>query len=68
MNDADRTDPRSAKGALESAGGTVIRATRRGALVLETENARRMMRRFRARGPDAETDPVRRSGTAAARP
>ncbi|MGZ4202970.1 MAG: hypothetical protein ACXVRH_13025 [Thermoleophilaceae bacterium] len=30
----------------ETHGGVVVRATRHGALVLETENARRMMRRI----------------------
>jgi hypothetical protein len=68
MDERDRTGPRAARRTLENASGTVIRATRRGVLVLETENARRMMRRFQSLKPDPETDPVRRSGTAPARP
>jgi hypothetical protein len=54
--DAERTEAEGARRALESAGGLVVRATRRGALVLETENARRMMRRFaKLRGPGSES-------------
>jgi hypothetical protein len=53
---------------MESASGTVMRATRRGALVLETENARRMMRRFRALKPDPDADRVKDARAAAARP
>lgn len=45
--DAERNQVERTRHALENAGGMVLRATRRGALVLETENARRMMRRFR---------------------
>jgi hypothetical protein len=68
MDERDRTDSHAARRAVERASGTVIRATRRGVLVLETENARRMMRRFQSLKPDPEADPVRRSGTAPARP
>jgi hypothetical protein len=35
----------NARRAVESAGGFALRATGRGALVLQTENARRMMQR-----------------------
>jgi len=68
MEDADRREQRGARRALESASGTVLRATRRGALVLETENARRMMRRFRALAPDPDEGSVEDAGAAAARP
>jgi hypothetical protein len=68
MDERDRMGSRAGRRAMESTSGTVIRATRRGVLVLETENARRMMRRFRALKPDPEPDPVGRSGTAPARP
>jgi hypothetical protein len=40
----DREDSTAARRALEYAGGFALRATRGGALVLQTENARRMMR------------------------
>lgn len=67
MKDADRTEPRGARRALENASGTVLRATRRGVLVLETENARRMMRRFRALAPDPNEESVDDARAAAAR-
>jgi hypothetical protein len=47
--DAERNRAEGARRALEPGGGMVLRVTRRGSLVLETENARRMMRRLRER-------------------
>jgi hypothetical protein len=66
--DSDRKESQLARRALENASGTVLRATRRGALVLETENARRMMRRFAKLRPDAEQDGIDDAGTAPAQP
>ena len=57
--DAERKQAEGARRALEAAGGMVLRATRRGALVLETENARRMMQRFRKLQPEPEPEPAR---------
>jgi hypothetical protein len=56
--DAERRQAEGARRALETASGTVLKATRRGALVLETENARRMMQRFRKLKPVREGDPA----------
>ena len=53
---AERKEVDGARRALEGAGGMVLRATRRGALVLETENARRMMRRFSKLHEDREPE------------
>lgn len=56
----DREETTAEARPLGQGGGVVIRATRHGALVLETENARRMMRRISklhpvAREPRSET-------------
>jgi hypothetical protein len=66
--DAERKDMERARHALESASGLVVRATRRGALVLETENARRMMRRLAQLRPGQEPEPPEDAETATARP
>jgi hypothetical protein len=63
--DSDRDETNATPRTSESAGGLVVRATRRGALVLETENARRMRERFaslrpvREAGPEAGAAPAR---------
>jgi hypothetical protein len=56
MMDADPTEPEPQRSSADDSKGLVVKATRRGSLVVETENARRMMRRFakvRARDPKA---------------
>lgn len=53
--DSDRREPDGARRTSSSTSGFVLRATRRGALVLETENARAMMRRFKQLRPKPET-------------
>jgi hypothetical protein len=65
---AERKEVDGARRAVESAGGMVLRATRRGALVLETENARRMMRRFSKRQSDPEPDAPQDPDAAPAQP
>ena len=45
--DAERNEFEEERRAREDISGPVLRATRRGALVLQTENARRMMQRLR---------------------
>lgn len=57
--DADPTDAASRRSTAKDSNGLVVKATRRGSLVLETENARRMMRRFaKLRGErDQASDP-----------
>jgi hypothetical protein len=52
--ESDRAGQQSAK--RSSNPGVVVRATRRGALVLETENARRMMARLRKLRPGTDPD------------
>jgi hypothetical protein len=49
--DLDRDDAAGARRLLENDGGVGLRSTRRGALVLQTENARRMMRELRELRP-----------------
>ena len=58
----DREEMTAEARPLDQGGGVVIRATRHGALVLETENARRMMRRITRLRPVSE----RQSGATAA--
>ena len=55
----DREETNAEARPLGERGGVVVRATRHGALVLETENARRMMRRITTLRPVREA----RSGT-----
>jgi hypothetical protein len=62
--DADPTDAASRPSIAEDSKGLVVKATRRGSLVVETENARRMMRRFAELRPDPAPD----SRTAGATP
>ncbi len=58
----DREETNAARRLRETHGGVVVRATRHGALVLETENARRMMQRITTLRPVREG----RSGATAA--
>lgn len=44
----------------------MLKATRRGALILETENARRIMRRFAKSRSEAEPTGIDDTGTASA--
>jgi hypothetical protein len=60
--DSDRGDAAGARRTLENDGGVVLRSTRRGALVLQTENARRMMRELRELRP-APAGHTGKSGT-----
>lgn len=62
--DADRTDPESKRPTAETSRGLVLKATRRGSLVVETENARRMMRRFAKMRPDGGPAPDRQAAGA----
>jgi hypothetical protein len=55
--EADRNEVEGARRVIEEVTGPVLRATRRGALILETENARRMMRRLRDLRPVPEGEP-----------
>jgi hypothetical protein len=52
--EADRTDAAPSRPAADETKGLVVKATGRGALVLETENARRMMRRLREAGSGSQ--------------
>lgn len=63
-----RNDLAGTRRALEAIGGPVLRATRRGALVLQTENARRMMRRVREELEPAAAEPAADAESAAAQP
>jgi hypothetical protein len=67
---ADRSEMDGASRANRNPDGLELRATHRGALVLQTENARRMMRRLRrfkaASKPD--TEPADAPGTAPVSP
>lgn len=64
--DSDRRETDGARREPSSTSGPVLRATRRGALVLETENARKMMRRLRKLRPQPDTDGSGDVGTAPA--
>ncbi|HEX6457586.1 MAG TPA: hypothetical protein VF032_01605 [Thermoleophilaceae bacterium] len=52
--DAEPTEPAPRRSTAKDSTGLMVKATRRGSLVLETENARRMMRRFRKLRPERE--------------
>jgi hypothetical protein len=67
---ADRTEEGGAPRATRDSDGLELRATHRGALVLQTENARRMMRRlrrFKAAAP-GDAEPADTPGSAPATP
>lgn len=55
--DADPTDATPRRSAGKESKGLVVKATRRGSLVVETEAARRMMRRFAKLRPEGEAGP-----------
>jgi hypothetical protein len=68
---ADRSDVEGASRAAKTFdSGVDLRATRRGALILQTENARHMMRRLRKLrpAPAPDPDPADAPGTAPASP
>jgi len=67
---ADRRELESARRATGGASGLDLRATHRGALILQTENARRMMQRLRSLKSRSEDqgETAEPPGTAAARP
>jgi hypothetical protein len=52
--EADRRQMQGARRANDESSGVDLRATHRGALILQTENARRMMQRLRRFKPAAE--------------
>ncbi len=62
--DADPTESAPKRTAVEASKGLVLKATRRGSLVVETENARRMMRRFAKMRPDGGPAPDRQAAGA----
>ena len=55
--DVESTDAAPKRTAAEASKGLVLKATRRGSLVVETENARRMMRRFAKMRPNKASAP-----------
>jgi hypothetical protein len=67
---ADRSEVDGASRATRNPDGLELRATHRGALVLQTENARRMMRRLRRfkAASTSDGEPVDAPGTAPVSP